>query len=302
MNRQKTTAFNKAAAELLLKMLKSAQISKFQCKPYLFNHKNSLDSYLYKYSSPSFPASFAYFFLNAIASHKPLPDNSRSKSKKYAYMEDFSKIEKNSFHKILNKYEILDVKNKLILPCLEHHCSILIKLSNSRFIHDEKNFLEEYIDEMIPGVREYLEEYENWEPTEEEDNAGVDVAEAIKSVNSNILIESLRNFYPHLEILRKKYMPNFIAPNETFRLPVVNSDEKILFSKDFVKRNLDLNKYDDLILLNVAEDNMQGTINFGDLALIIKFHNKKINEVAFKNGIYALNLNGKISIRRLQFL
>ena len=33
-------------------------------------------------------------FLNAIAAHKPLPDNSRSKSKKYAYMEDFTKIEK----------------------------------------------------------------------------------------------------------------------------------------------------------------------------------------------------------------
>ena len=48
--------------------------------------------------------------------------------------------------------------------------------------------------------------------------------------------------------------------------------EKILFSKDFVKRNLNLNKYNDLILLNVIEDNMQGTINFGDLALIIKFH------------------------------
>ena len=88
-------------------------------------------------------------------------------------MEDFTKIEKNSFHKILNKYENLDVKNKLILPCLEHHCSILIKLSNSRFIHDEKNFLEEYIDEMIPGVREYLEEYENWEPTDEEDINGI---------------------------------------------------------------------------------------------------------------------------------
>ena len=97
-------------------------------------------------------------------------------------------------------------------------------------------------------------------------------------------------------------MPNFIAPNETFKLPVVNSDEKILFSKDFVKRNLNLNKYNDLILLNVIEDNMQGTINFGDLALIIKFHNKKFKDVTFKNGIYAINLNGKISIRRLQFL
>ena len=309
MNREKTTAFNKASAELLLKMLKSAQISKFTCKPYLFNHKNSLDSYLYKYSYPSFPASFSYFFLNAIARHKPLPDNSRSKSKKYAYMEDFSKIEKNSFHKILNKYENLDVKNKLILPCLEHHCSILIKLSNSRFIHDEKNFLEEYIDEIIPGVREYLEEYENWEPTEEEDIGGKVkpasevfkfVSEAVKSVNSKILIESIKNFYPHLEILRKKYMPNFVAPNETFKLPVLNSSEKILFSKDFVKRNLNLKKYNDLVLINVGEDNMQGTINKGDLALIIKFEKK--NRPIFENGVFAINLDGKIVIRRLQFL
>ena len=69
-------------------------------------------------------------------------------------------------------------------------------------------------------------------------------------------------------------MPNFVAPNETFKLPVVNSNEQILFSKDFVKRNLNLNKYNDLILMNVTEDNMQGTINVGDLALIIKFHNK----------------------------
>ena len=97
-------------------------------------------------------------------------------------------------------------------------------------------------------------------------------------------------------------MPNFVAPNETFKLPVVNSNEKILFSKDFVKRNLNLNKYDDLILLNVSEDNMQGTINSGAIALIIKFHNKKFKDVVFNNGIYAINLNGRICVRRLQFL
>ena len=51
-------------------------------------------------------------------------------------------------------------------------------------------------------------------------------------------------------------MPNFIAPNETFLLPVLNSNEKILFSKDFVKRNLNLNKYNDLVLLNVRETNI----------------------------------------------
>ena len=97
-------------------------------------------------------------------------------------------------------------------------------------------------------------------------------------------------------------MPNFVAPIQTFKLPVVNSNEKILFSKDFVKRNLNLNKYDDLILLNVNEDNMQGTINSGDIALIIKFHNKKFKDVVFNNGIFAINLNGRICVRRLQFL
>ena len=117
-----------------------------------------------------------------------------------------------------------------------------------------------------------------------------------------MLVESIENFYPHLEVLRKKYMPNFVAPNETFKLPVVNSNEQILFSKDFVKRNLNLNKYNDLVLMNVTEDNMQGTINVGDLALIIKFQNKKIKDVIFKNGIYAINLDGNICIRRLQFL
>ena len=97
-------------------------------------------------------------------------------------------------------------------------------------------------------------------------------------------------------------MPNFVAPNETFKLPVVNSNVQILFSKEFVKRNLNLNKYNDLILMNVTEDNMQGTINVGDLALIIKFHNKRFKDVMFKNGIYAINFDGKICIRRLQFL
>ena len=94
-------------------------------------------------------------------------------------------------------------------------------------------------------------------------------------------------------------MPNFIAPNETFLLPVLNSNEKILFSKDFVKRNLNLNKYNDLVLFNVRETNMQGTINLGDMALIIKFHN--IGKETAENGIYAIKLNGKICIRRLQF-
>jgi len=293
---------NEASKNLLLKILKSAGLSKVQCGLYL-EKKHSLDHYLYNYLEPNFPASFSYFFLNSVASSKPLSFDNKNKSKKYAHVKDLKNAEKNSFHKILEKFEDLDIKNKLILPALEYHCTILIRLSNSKFIHDEESYLQEYIDEVLPGVREYLEEYDSWEPDENDSINGIvrsSVTEAIKTVNSRLLIEAIENFYPHLEELRREYMPNFIAPNETFKLPVVNSDEKILFSKNFVKRNLNLNKYNDLVLMNITEDNMQGTINVGDLALIIKFQNKE-NPI-LNNGIFAINLNGRLCIRRLQFL
>ena len=307
MNQVNKPTFIESSKDLLLKILKSSQLTKAQCGLYLGKHKHSLDSYLYKFSGTVFPASFAYFFLNSAASNRPLSDyilDSKKKSKKYARFEDLRK-NRFGFYKMLEKYKNLDIDQKLIIPALEHHCTILIRLSNSRFIHDEKNYLEQYIDEVLPGVREYLEEYDTWQPDENDSVNTImsrSVDEAIKATNSKILIDSIKNFFPHLEVLRKKYMPNFIGPNETFKLPVVNSDEQILFSKDFVKRNLNLNKYNDLVLMNVAEDNMQGTINVGDLALIIKFQNKKIKDVIFKNGIYAINLNGNICIRRLQFL
>ncbi len=307
MNQVNKPTFIESSKDLLLKILKSSQLTKAQCGLYLGKHKHSLDSYLYKFSGTVFPASFAYFFLNSAASNRPLSDyilDSKKKSKKYARFEDLRK-NRFGFYKMLEKYKNLDIDQKLIIPALEHHCTILIRLSNSRFIHDEKNYLEQYIDEVLPGVREYLEEYDTWQPDENDSVNTIvsrSVDEAIKATNSKILIESIKNFFPHLEVLRKKYMPNFIAPTETFKLPVVNSNEQILFSKDFVKRNLNLNKYNDLVLMNVTEDNMQGTINVGDLALIIKFQNKKMKDVIFKNGIYAINLNGNICIRRLQFL
>ena len=307
MNQVNKPTFIKSSKDLLLKILKSSQLTKAQCSLYLGKHKHSLDSYLYKFSGTVFPASFAYFFLNSAASNRPLLDyilDNKKKSKKYARFEDLRK-NRFGFYKMLEKYRNLDIEQKLIIPALEHHCTILIRLSNSRFIHDEKNYLEQYVDEVLPGARDYLEEYDTWQPDENDSVNTIvsrSVDEAIKATNSKILIESIKNFFPHLEDLRKKYMPNFIAPTETFKLPVVNSNEQILFSKDFVKRNLNLKKYNDLVLMNVTEDNMQGTINVGDLALIIKFQNKKIKDVIFKNGIYAINLNGNICIRRLQFL
>mgnify|MGYP001176188683 CR=1 FL=1 len=293
------STINEVSKDLLLKLLRSAGLTKVQSKIYLGKHGNSLDTFLYRFFEPNFPPSFSYFFLNAIASSRSLSKDSKSKSKKYAFVDDLKNAEKNSFHRILEKYKDFNIYQKLILPCLEYHCNIHIKLSNSKFIHDEENYKERYVDEVLPGLREEIEEFRNYQ-FDETSTRTKSVSEAIKITNAEILLNSLKDFYDHLEILRKKYMPNFIAPNETFLLPVVNSNEKILFSKDFVKRNLNLNKYNDLMLLNVTETNMQGTINFGDMALIVKFQNVK-NEIA-ENGIYAIKLNGKICIRRLQFL
>ena len=293
------STINKASKDLLLTLLRSANLTKVQSKIYLGKHRHSLDTYLYRFFEPNFPPSFSYFFLNAIASSRPLSKNSKSKSKKYAFVDDLKNSEKNSFHKILERYRDFNIDQKLILPCLEYHCNIHIKLSNSKFIHDEDNYLRRYVDEVLPGLREEIDEFENYQ-FDKSIPQTKSVSETIKIRNAKILLRSIKDFYNHLEILRKKYMPNFIAPNETFLLPVVNSNERILFSKDFVKRNLNLNKYNDLILLNVIETNMQGTINIGDMALIVKFHNVK-NEIA-ENGIYAIKLNGKICIRRLQFL
>ena len=53
--------------------------------------------------------------------------------------------------------------------------------------------------------------------------------------------------------------------------------------------------------MNIQEDNMAETFNKDDLALIIKFNGKVLPKL-LDNGIYALNMNGKIIIRRLQFL
>ena len=292
------STINEASKDLLLKLLRSAGLTKVQSKIYLGKHRHSLDTYLYRFFEPNFPPSFSYFFLNAIASSRPLAKDSKSKSKKYAFVDDLKNAEKNSFHKILEKCKDSNIDQKLILPCLEYHCNIHIKLSNSKFIHDEENYKERYVDEVLPGLRGEIEEFDNYQ-FDDTSPQTKSVSEAIKITNAKILLRSIKDFYFHLEILRKKYMPNFISPNETFLLPVINSEEKILFSKDFVKRNLNLNKYNDLILLNVTETNMQGTINFGDMALIVKFQDLK-KEIA-ENGIYAIRLNGKICIRRLQF-
>ena len=309
------TIVNEKNRELLLKVLKLSNLTKAQCSELLGKHQKSLDTYIYKYSDISFPPSFAYFFLNSIASSLISFYDRSKKISKYEYFKSHNPTEE--FYRILKKCESLEITEKLILPCLEHHCMLLIKLSNSQSIHDIYYFEDEYIDITLPGIREAMEEYEDYAESFSEVPMWLDTSkgtitnpeylnhpayvEMDRDMRNEKLIDSIKNFYPYVEKLRKHYMENFVAPHETFKLPVLNSNEKILFSKDFIKRNLNIKKYDDLVLMNVDEDNMQGTFNKNDIALIVKFKNN-ISPKKYEDGIYALNINEKISIRRLQFL
>ena len=307
--------------DLILKLLKLSKTSKKKCRFLLDKHENSLDTYIYQFDGLKFPQSFAYYLLSAIADVSlPFYGDSKKadfnidgvsvdvkvggserlhKFKHYKMIDHVGK--RNVFFKLLDECKNLDIKEKLIIPSVEYHCMLLLKLSNSYNIHDEDIFLEEYANEAAPSSHEVLEEYLNLELDEDQKNIvnlnNKTIEQRIEKAFSQI--NSIKNFFPIIESLRKKHMPYFTAPHETFQLPVLNSNEKILFSKSFVKRNLNLKKYNDLVLMNVGEDNMKGTINKGDLALIIKLKNKvkpKLN-----NGIYAVNLNDKIVIRRLYF-
>ena len=50
----------------LIDLLNLANLTKAKCSNLLEKHKNSLDTYIYKFKGPVFPSSFSYFFLNSI--------------------------------------------------------------------------------------------------------------------------------------------------------------------------------------------------------------------------------------------
>ena len=110
-------------------------------------------------------------------------------------------------------------------------------------------------------------------------------------------------------------MPNFLAPHEYARIRISTNDERfigtMLFSKDFLREDLDLTSLNNLFILKVKENNMEGTFDIDDHVLI-KQHPHYLNvkknipsEVMaynFQDGIYAIEENKRIVLRRLQFL
>ena len=112
-------------------------------------------------------------------------------------------------------------------------------------------------------------------------------------------------------------MKDFFAPNDfkkiQVRTPTLIGSEKyedILFSKTFLRNELGLSNLSNLFMLVVDDDNMSGSFEINDKALIQEhpsYQPQKENRPAtassyrFKDGIYAIvipDFSKKISLER----
>ena len=71
---------NQNINKILINILNLANLTKARCSQLLEKHKNSLDTYIYKFNGVEFPSSFAFFYLNAISTSL-LPNYKKSKKK-----------------------------------------------------------------------------------------------------------------------------------------------------------------------------------------------------------------------------
>ena len=318
--------------ELLEKILKLTGLSRARCSEIMvYKQGSSFDHYVYKFKDEIFPPSFAYLFLNAVFSSLFFK-NKEGKKKK----DNFSNFIKNNpqsiwqkqkedFIKLIIDCKDFEIKKKLINPALEFHALNLIRLSSPETKLKNESFVESYIRVYHPEAIEYLEEPENDTNdifTSDKNifpdgdlNADLNAIRGKKYIQYQNLIKNLRNFYPLIEFLRKNYMPNFIAPHEYARIRIATNDERfigtMLFSKEFLREDLDLTSLNNLFILKVKENNMEGTFDINDHVLI-KQHPHYLNvkknissEVIaynFQDGIYAIEENKRIILRRLQFL
>ena len=105
---------------LLKEILRSAKMSKRECSDLLWDHCNSLDGYLLKFSGKVFPQSFAYFFLNSIFFHTEISFRAK---------KDRASKDPQKFEELIKDALDIGIEEKLILPALEHHISMIIKSS-----------------------------------------------------------------------------------------------------------------------------------------------------------------------------
>ena len=142
------------------------------------------------------------------------------------------------FENILKNCENLKVKEKLLMPALVFHISILVKLSTPKYTElNYKDFIEHYINLVAPKEQEYVElrgERENFD----KDQATFDSLSSGEFDQNYGLINSIRSFFPVLEKLRKREVPNYFSPRE---YTVYSSRNKTLLPKQFINQINELN-------------------------------------------------------------
>ena len=142
------------------------------------------------------------------------------------------------FENILKNCESLKVKEKLLMPALIFHISNLIKLSSYKYTKLNYNdFIEYYLNLVAPREQEsvdYRAESENFD----EDQKTFDTLSSGKFDQNYGLINSLRDFFPVIEKLRKKEVPNYFSSRE---YTVYSLRDKTLLPKQFINQINELN-------------------------------------------------------------
>ena len=304
--------------ELLEKILKLSKLSRAFCSELMiYKHGSSFDHYVYRFKEETFPPEFSYLFLNAVF-YSFYPKHTKSMKKKKNYVEFIKKNKKElwrkqriDFFKLIVHCNKQEIRKKIITPALEFHALSLIRLGNFKSKERKESFVDSYLKIINPEAFDYLED-----PDE-------NLQENLPSKKYNQyqkLVESLKNFFPIIEQLREVFMRNFIPPHEYTNIKIENLysidgiklNETMMFTKSFLRDELGLSNLDNLFMIKVNEDNMEGTFELNDKVLI-KRHTSYIaakkegtpSETLahnWKDGVYAIETNREIKLRRLQFL
>lgn len=310
-------------AELLGKILSLARLSRGSCrKLMLYKQSSSFDHYIYHFKEETFPPEFSYLFLNAVFDAL-YPKHNKAMKKKKDYIEFIKKNKKGLWQKQRDEFANL-IKNcikigileKLITPALEFHALSLIRMGHVNANKKGESFIDAYIKIVNPKAVDYLETGDNginW--SEDLEERFQEESKTIEYDQYRRLVNSLKNFYPIMEWLRKLIMTNFIPSHEFINIKTIisgneESSYNQKFSKNFLRDELGFIGLENLLMIKVKEDNMQGTFDKNDNVLIKK-HPSYISAKKgipsgplaynWKDGIYAIEIGDKIKLRRLQF-
>ena len=293
---------------LLTKILKISGYkgSVRKCRKLLHDQAPNIQGYLYRFKGSKFPLNFSYFFLNSIL----FKENRDDKGEKLSRRQNLNFI--------ANNCKDLNILEKLLKPALDLHNLALINAANNidknydedltdnfdyQVPGEDPKFIQDYIEEIIPGSKEIIKEYEEYDF--DENNRSQQKVPTTKYTYYKKLVQSVRDLFPLMERMRKKLTINFVAPNECINVHFINTDnEPQIFSKSYLKDNLNINDLLSLRLFKVEDDEMSGSFEINDNLLIEYDPNlfkKKKEASSIENGVYLFFIYNQLLVRRLQF-